>query len=430
MFKRYAYLLLAVCAWMALGVSASVAAPVAPGFSSTPTGFGFHSFEVSLSGTQAGSHPDLTVTFELNREQREGGGSSAPFPVGGEVRNLAIDLPPGLAGNATVVPQCTRQQLDEEAGCPADTQIGVDMVSLGGAGENLFVLSPPVYNMVPPAGTPVQLAFDIEHIEVFVDAGIRSGGDNGITTRSDNLPQRAIIRNTITIFGEPGGEPFLTLPTSCGAPLRFGVTANTWEEPNAAVEAQAETPAVTGCERLAHFTPSISLAPDTSAADSPAGLSVDVRSPQGLNPEGLSTSNLKDTTVVLPAGLVVNPGRAAGSVGVPALAGGVGQRNRRRTALVPGRVQGRDGRSANAGVEGQAGWRRICVAVEPAGIAVAVRGLRGWREPEARRECAFGRSDGPVDDDVLRNTRSAVQRFEDGVRRWRAGRAGHTGRVW
>jgi hypothetical protein len=335
MFKRYASLLLAVCAWMALGASASGAAPVAPGFGSTPTGFGFHSFEVSLSGTQAGSHPDLTVTFELNREQREGGGSSAPFPVGGEIRNLAVNLPPGLAGNATAVPQCTRQRLDEEGGCPVDTQIGVDTASLGGAGEGLFVLEPPVYNMVPPAGTPVQLAFDIEHIEVFIDAGVRSGGDNGITTHADNLPQRAIIRNTITIFGESGGEPFLTLPTSCGAPLRFSVIANTWEEPNAAVEAQAEGPAVTGCGRLAHFTPSISLAPDTSAADSPAGLSVDVRSPQGLNPEGLATSNLEDTTIVLPAGLAVNPGRASGLAACQPSQAGLGSETDEEPAACP-----------------------------------------------------------------------------------------------
>jgi hypothetical protein len=312
MFKRYASLLLAVCAWMALGVSASGAVPVAPGFGSTPTGFGFHSFEVALSGTQAGSHPDLTVTLELNREQRAiAGGSSTPSPVGGEIRDLAVNLPPGLAGNATVVPQCTRQQLDEE-GCPVDTQIGVDTASLGGAAGGLFVLTESVYNMVPPPGVPVQLAFDIEHIEVFVDAGIRSGGDNGITTHIDNIVQRAIIRNVITIFGDAGGKPFLTLPTSCGAPLKFTATANTWEEPNTTVEAQAETPAITGCGRLIHFTPSISVVPDTSAADSPAGLGVEVRSPQGLNPEGLATSNLKDTTVVLPVGLVVNPGRATG----------------------------------------------------------------------------------------------------------------------
>ena len=34
--------------------------------------------------------------------------------------------------------------------------------------------------------------------------------------------------------------------------------------------------------------------------------------PQGLNPEGLATSGLKDTTVTLPEGVVINPGQATG----------------------------------------------------------------------------------------------------------------------
>jgi hypothetical protein len=68
----------------------------------------------------------------------------------------------------------------------------------------------------------------------------------------------------------------------------------------------------TGCERLRPFDPSINIAPDTTYADTPAGLSVDVKMPQGLNPEGLQTPGLEGTTVVLPEGIAINPGQATG----------------------------------------------------------------------------------------------------------------------
>ncbi len=72
--------------------------------------------------------------------------------------------------------------------------------------------------------------------------------------------------------------------------------------------------AITGCEKLVHFQPHVSLAPDTSFSDTPAGLSATVKVPQGLNPEGLATPGLKETTVVLPEGVAINPGQATGLV--------------------------------------------------------------------------------------------------------------------
>jgi hypothetical protein len=81
----------------------------------------------------------------------------------------------------------------------------------------------------------------------------------------------------------------------------------------------------TGCDHL-RFGPSISTTPDTSYADSPAGLSVEVKTPQEglLDPEGLSTSDLMDTTVTLPEGMVINPGQATGLVACQASEDGQG----------------------------------------------------------------------------------------------------------
>ena len=111
----------------------------------------------------------------------------------------------------------------------------------------------------------------------------------------------------------------MTLPTSCSGPQEVTQTLNTWEtagfgEASYKTHDSSDTETgFTGCDHL-DFNPSISVAPDTTDADTPAGLTVDVRVPQeGLvTPGGVSTSNIKDTTVVLPKGVVINPGQAAG----------------------------------------------------------------------------------------------------------------------
>ncbi len=78
----------------------------------------------------------------------------------------------------------------------------------------------------------------------------------------------------------------------------------------------------TGCNKLVQFNPTVSIAPDTSRADAPAGLTTRVQVPSEANMEGLATSGLKDTTVVLPEGMVINPGQATG---LQACQAGVGQ---------------------------------------------------------------------------------------------------------
>ena len=64
------------------------------------------------------------------------------------------------------------------------------------------------------------------------------------------------------------------------------------------------------------FSPSILARPDTSSADSPSGLSVDVHIPQaGLQvADGLAAANLKKAVVALPVGFSVNPSAANGLV--------------------------------------------------------------------------------------------------------------------
>lgn len=318
-------------------------------------GFGFSAFNGWASNadgtldTQAGSHPyELTINFSMNDY------------VGNtdNERNIDVNVPPGLVGNPTAIPQCPRQLFDE-SNCPSSDQIGVDRPELDPAGNTSSGLSflIPVYNLVPPKGMPAQFGFNLIGIQTFLDAGVRTGSDNGITERVNNVTnKRDVADNSITLWGVPGEEShdderavsggsnskcaegsgvgcsfgassnaetksLLTLPTLCGAPPRFTIEANTWQHPETIAKDEflmhendgENTPVgFGGCEKLVHFGPEMSIAPDTSFSDTPAGLSVELRIPPDSNPEGLGSSGVKDTTVVLPEGVAINPGQATG----------------------------------------------------------------------------------------------------------------------
>jgi hypothetical protein len=319
-----------------------------PGFGLAGEFNGWFSTPEGTTDTQAGSHPfDLTLTFGLNIE-------SQPFEsAGGAMRDIKIAFPPGIVGDPHATAQCTRQQLLSTAagGCPPDSAVGVDEAATTNAfteGDADFMI--PVFNMVPPAGVPAEFAFTIFGSTVFIDAGVRSGSDYGITTISRNIGYRPIF-NTITLWGVPGDpvhnrercgvsldasgntaqecgykfvgkspRPLLTLPTSCEGPLKTTLTIDSWDKslPSASESFVTHDPTgapvgLTGCDHLS-FPPSLSVAPDTSYADTPAGLTADVKVPQeGLTSgEGIATANIKDTTVTLPEGVAINPGQAAG----------------------------------------------------------------------------------------------------------------------
>ncbi len=329
-------------------------------FSGEEAPFGFSGFDAWLTNadgmtdTQAGSHPyEMTVAFSVNGR---GHGFFQEYPADGETQQVVVNLPPGVVGDPTATPRCTRRQFDGEGGaheeeptCPASTQIGVDESIVQG-----LHVSFKVYNLVPPLGIAAEFAFDDQGTDVFLNAGVRSGGptpldsDYGISVHT-LVPQKAVLFNTTTIWGVPseethnaqreapstgGSVPLLTLPTSCEGPQEFSIEAlNTWQYANLHSQASVLTHdstgapvGFTGCGDLG-FDPSLSVAPDTSAADTPAGLTTEIKVPQeGLETlAGIATSNQRDATVVLPEGLVLNPGRASGLVACPLDEDGVGQ---------------------------------------------------------------------------------------------------------
>ncbi len=322
--------------------------------------------------TQAGSHPyALTASFFLNNELKENvpGGFSGDDPTE-QMRNVTFELPPGMIGNATAIPRCTQSQMLDDA-CPAASQVGVSTAAAQGPvpllpyftegsrppievfGPN-FLIRPelPVYNMVPPPGVPAQFAYLFEGKGVYLNAHVRSGSDYGISEEIPDILEEQWTLSSTTIWGVPGDPshdyqrcglvqesggvithcqlpastsrtPLLTVPTACAGPQASQLNVAPW--PLAGVQGasfsgsvvsqdQSEHPrGFTGCGRLS-FDPSIVTAPDTQSTDTPSGLTVEVKVPQEglLSAEGLSTADIRDTTVTLPEGMAVNPGQAAG----------------------------------------------------------------------------------------------------------------------
>lgn len=346
---------------MALVVSPSFAAEF---------GFANDGFAVSATNrdgtpdTQAGSHPyAYTTTIAVNSElvntinPRTGQAEEIPVAAGGDVKDIEVNLPPGMVGDPSATPQCSLEKFRGLIGffrteCAADTQVGITDLTLGNFnGVINQTLHLKVFNLVPPRGVPAEFGFVIVGVPVVLVPRVRTGGDDGVSVEFTSVPQSfSLLLGKLTLWGVPSdpghdpergncwsegsvfsGEPaitgraaeeqcafgspprpFLSLPTSCTGPLRFTARIDSWKAPGAFREAEASLPGLTGCEML-DFSPSVVVQPEPAQADSPSGLSVEIKVPQTYdNSDGLAEANLKDTTVTLPAGTAVNPAAADG----------------------------------------------------------------------------------------------------------------------
>jgi sugar lactone lactonase YvrE len=319
-------------------------AGTAHGADQTFATFGIKSFSFEVLDkeghpyTQAGGHPyEWTTSFALN---------STPAFIGktevqaadANVRDVEAELPSGLIASSTATARCPRALVALDQCSPA-TQVGELEVET--AAKEGFIVG--LYNVLPPSGVPVEFGAVVENlVRVYIDGNVRTGGDYGATARvlstsaDDNVTSTRVTiwgvpadpshdsRRACPIPGEPvpigggtcppGGPlvPLLTNPTSCsGTPLAATLRADSWQAPNQFVSATTQLPAITGCDAL-DFTPAMTITPDTSVADSPAGLDVNLEVPQNETPSGLVSSDLKDTTVHLPAGVAVSASAANG----------------------------------------------------------------------------------------------------------------------
>jgi uncharacterized repeat protein (TIGR01451 family) len=335
--------------------------------SSTAPGFGIDAFDAAatkggLPLTQAGGHPDeLTTSIDFNMRTHPDPAVGDASPVE-DARDVAVELPPGLVGNPTGLGECTQSELtnggaDPQPLCPASSQVGLVLTRI-----NAGAIGPlPVYNMVPPPGSPAQFGFNVYGTIVVLNAHVRSDGDYGLGVTASNIPQGlAITGNTVTLWGVPSdsshdeeracpGQPdptnlgptctsgaarkaFFRNPTSCTAPgtgLTTTLRIDSWEHPGdfkSATISPHEPPGypfapvdwgqplgIDGCENVP-FTPVLTAQPiEGSKAGAPSGFAFDLTVPQDDRPETpASQSDVRKVTVTLPEGARVNPSSADG----------------------------------------------------------------------------------------------------------------------
>jgi hypothetical protein len=306
-----------------------------------------------LTDSQAGDHPyETTVSFSLNtvylfNEQAGARAEVTAGGVGGEgahTRDVIVDVPPGFVGDPTVVERCPQYKILAEA-CPANTQIGIArIVTLGyrnyPSGEYRM------YNVVPDKQYPAEFVIDIPTVaQVPLYASVTPDSGYGVRITTPGIPEKgAPIDVAVTFFGTPANDPnvnnrnqsgavpvaFLDNPVSCSTkPQVTTVRVDSWEnpgtyladgqpnfgDPNWKSLSSTMFPLLTGCELLG-FNPSLSVLPDTTRADEPAGMTVDVNVPQAQQEfPHLITPEFKDTTVTLPSGLSLSPSAGDGLAG-------------------------------------------------------------------------------------------------------------------
>jgi hypothetical protein len=331
--------------------SVSIQRPVVVG--GPPVGFGVEDYELTpeeeggATTTQAGAHMfQLTTTFTLNQTLEQEG---LPLPAGGLAKDLHFNLPPGLIGNATAIPQCSIKDfltpVESQNKCSPQTAVGVALITVNlpnGPGGKFLSFKLPVFNVVPAVGEPARFGFYVLQAPVLLDTKLRTGGDYGVTVDVTNITQTAaFFKNELTFWGVPGdsrhdgqrgwqclneeqpcnplGEehplPLLSMPTSCTGPLQTSVEASSWTDPESFLTAGpiVPMPSMDGCNRLP-FSPSIKVTPDGTAGSTPTGLTVDEHVPQEsiLSGSGLAESDVKGLSTTLPSGVTLNPAAADG----------------------------------------------------------------------------------------------------------------------
>ena len=305
--------------------------------------------------TQAGGHPFQYITeFNFATVADPGETYNSDLTVR-DPKNVTSELPPGLLANPQGVPRCSlADYFTEECSRNEDT-VGSMVVRLEGNPEGGLV--EPVYNLQPAGSYPGQLGSTALNLPlVVITTGVRTASDYGVTATSV-APQVDVPTVRLNLWGVPADEahdamrgkgpciervhfvspeelerlceeegapggpaevpptPFLTMPTECsGNPLEIGGLYDSWQVPGEYARAGVEIPPVDGCNNLS-FPAMIEARPTTNLADAPSGLEFKLHIPQNLNPEGVSTPELKTAVVKLPQGLSLNPSSGDGLVG-------------------------------------------------------------------------------------------------------------------
>jgi hypothetical protein len=292
-------------------------------------------FSMTPSSTQAGAHPNVTISTSLSSRIDTQTPCSCSDP---EVLNF--HFPTGFIGNPHAIPKCSLAELSTQK-CPPDSQIGTAVT--------LKLAQQPMYNMetrpdeagliaanLPVLGTAVFIVLKgrtdsdygldsttagIVHALPLVDLTIHLWG---VPTDTSNDKYRAPLDNQggclspkiypVPCFTDPvkatsPPKPYLQNPTACETPLVSSLDVEYYD--GTSDHAEHQWPETTGCDLLS-FNPSLTAQLTAGRADSPAGIDINVKVPQTQSATVPSPSELRKLEVTLPSGVSLNPNAADG----------------------------------------------------------------------------------------------------------------------
>jgi hypothetical protein len=300
-----------------------------------------NAFSVTTTTTQAGGHPDVGMSFEL---QSPGEPESA--------RDVMVNTPEGVFGSPNAIDKCNSQDFALEQ-CPSSSQAGLITVYANhGGNPNKLLGTAPIYNREAVGKETALFSFIVPtlNIPVSIPVAVRTTGDYGLRFTVSQLTQLAPLRKAKLTFwgfpadesndaerfakgspGDPAGcpgfadagciatpvpagitsKPMINNPSICPAePLSVSIEVTTYQDPETPSTAESTYPASTGCYAMI-FRPLLLATPTTHGADSPAGLDLTMTAPQ---PAGKATtpSPISSAVLTLPEGLTINPDAADG----------------------------------------------------------------------------------------------------------------------
>jgi hypothetical protein len=291
----------------------------------------------------------------------------------GDLRDLHLDLPPGLLLNPTALEECSatafhtpRSSPYETSAsgesCPLASQIGTLTVRSGANAATARSFG--LFSLTDPYGRLVAFGASPYGIPVVLNAHVREA-DAGITLDLEGLSEAIDFATLeITIWGTPWayehdgergnclneqepvspygspttfgpfkagscavGSPeyfedhehaYLTLPTTpCAAPLSFSLALASWQGGEAEATAQAtdgEGHTTTLRECRTHLTiPKVQLTTERAASGTGLVFDLAVNSGGGiLNPAGIARPAIANSVITLPEGLTINPSLGSG----------------------------------------------------------------------------------------------------------------------
>jgi hypothetical protein len=235
------------------------------------------------------------------------------------IKDARVDLPEGLNVDPQAVPQCAKATFESNAtvGC-ATSQVGISEVTSEVLGIPVGPLPFPVYNLDPPQGVPALFGFSVglpgipvANVYLVADVAWDSDYHEGFTI-SDIPTTLPLVENRLVFDGTKGGT-FLTMGSQCNAPSTTTLKVDSYENPGQ-FQTYATKPAgpgrpvnSDGCQSVP-FAPTVTSTSESPTTDSPSGVTVDLKVPQGLQP--LNSSTLRTASVSLPRGLGLNASSA------------------------------------------------------------------------------------------------------------------------